>query len=121
MKYLKQFGIILVVSFIGELLAYFIPAPIPAGIYGIVIMFLCLVFKIIPLCAVKDGAHFLIDIMPVMFISPAVGIMEVAGIIKNSWIPYISIIVITTVLVMGVSGKVAELIIRVKQKKEAKS
>ena len=119
MKYLKQFGIILVVSFIGELLAYFVPAPIPAGIYGIIIMFLCLVIKIIPLEAVKDGAHFLIDIMPVMFISPAVGIMEVAGIIKAAWIPYISIIVITTVLVMGVSGKVAEIVIR-KQKKEVK-
>lgn len=121
MKYLKQFGIILVVSFIGELLAYFVPAPIPAGIYGIVIMFLCLVFKIIPLEAVKDGAHFLIDIMPVMFISPAVGIMEVAGIIKKAWVPYISIIVITTILVMGVSSKVAELVIRKKEKKEAKS
>ena len=54
--------------------------------------------RVAALEAVKDGAHFLIDIMPVMFISPAVGIMEVAGIIKNSWIPYISIIVITCII-----------------------
>lgn len=117
MKYLKQFGIILAVSFVGELLNYFIPLPIPAGIYGIVILFLGLLFKIIPLCWVKDAAHFLVDIMPIMFISPAVGLMETFGVIKTNWVPYISIIVISTVLVMGVSGKITQGVIRRKTKR----
>lgn len=121
MKYLKQFGIIIIISFIGEILAYYIPLPIPAGVYGIVIMFLCLMFKIIPLDAVKDAAHFLIDIMPVMFICPAVGLLNMIGVIKDKWIPYVSITVITTVLVMGVSGKVTELIIRYKKNRGQKS
>ncbi len=120
MKYLKQFGIILLVSFIGELLNYFIPLPIPAGIYGIVIMFLGLLFKIIPLDSVKDAGHFLVDIMPIMFISPAVGLMETWGLIKANWIPYISIIVISTVLVMFVSGKVTQLVMRRDAGKAAK-
>ena len=38
MKYLKQFGIILTISFIGEILYRVIPLPIPAGIYGIIAM-----------------------------------------------------------------------------------
>ena len=119
MKYLKQFGIILAISFAGELMNYFIPLPIPAGIYGIVILFLGLVFKIIPLAAVKDTAHFLVDIMPVMFISPAVGLMETMGLIKKVWIPYISVIVITTVVVMAVSGKITQWIIRRKRREGA--
>ena len=45
MKYLKQFGIILVISFVGEILNYLIPLPIPAGIYGIIILFFALMFK----------------------------------------------------------------------------
>ena len=120
MKYLKQFGIILLVSFAGELLNYFIPLPIPAGIYGIVIMFLGLVFKIIPLDSVKDVGHFLVDIMPIMFISPAVGLMETWGLIKSNWIPYISIIVISTVLVMVVSGKITQLVMCKTQRKATK-
>lgn len=120
MKYLKQFGIILVISFIGELLNYYVPLPIPAGIYGIVILFLGLLLRIIPLDAVKDTAHFLVDIMPIMFISPAVGLMETFGLIKSNWIPYISIIVISTVLVMVVSGWVTQAIIRAKAQKGAK-
>lgn len=121
MKYLKQFGIILLVSFVGELLNYFIPLPIPAGIYGIVIMFLGLLFKIIPLDSVRDAGHFLVDIMPIMFISPAVGLMETWGLIKSNWIPYISIIVISTILVIIVSGKITQWIMRRDQRKAAKN
>ncbi|MGN0375575.1 MAG: CidA/LrgA family protein, partial [Butyrivibrio sp.] len=117
MKYLKQFGIILLVSFAGELLNYIIPLPVPASIYGIVIMFLCLLFKIIPLDSVKDAGHFLVDIMPVMFIPPAVGVMEAWGLIKAQWIPYICITVISTIVVMGVSGKVTQTVIRHAKKK----
>ena len=42
MKYVKQFLIILAISLIGELLKYVLPLPIPASIYGMVILFICL-------------------------------------------------------------------------------
>ena len=70
MKYLKQFLIILTISFIGEILNKYIPLPVPASIYGIVIMLLCLLLKIIKLEQVKDAADFLIAIMPVMTLIP---------------------------------------------------
>ncbi len=117
MKILKQFGIILLVSAVGELMNYFIPLPIPASIYGIVIMFVCLMTGIIRLDSVKEAAHFLVEIMPVMFISPAVAIMESWNLIKADWVPYICITVISTVVVMGISGRVTQWVIRLKQKK----
>ena len=49
MKYLKQFGIILVLSFIGELLNHVLPLPVPSSIYGIILMFICLKTGLIPL------------------------------------------------------------------------
>ncbi len=59
MKYIKQFTIILVVSFIGELLNYLIPLPVPASIYGLVIMLICLLTGVIPLRhAVRDTGVF---------------------------------------------------------------
>ncbi len=75
MKYIGQFGIILVISFVGEILNYFIPLPVPASIYGLVIMFLCLHFGIIRVGTVKGTADFLIEIMPLMFIPAAVELM----------------------------------------------
>ena len=48
MKWMKQFGIILLISFVGEILEKWIPLPIPASIYGIILLFLCLKLNIIP-------------------------------------------------------------------------
>lgn len=120
MKYLKQFGIILVISFMGEVLNYLIPLPIPAGIYGIIILFLALEFKIIKLEAVYDVGTFLVEIMPVMFIPAAVGLMEAWGILRPSLLAYSVIMVITTVVVMAASGLVTQAIIKLKGKKEEK-
>ena len=41
-KYIKQFLIILLFTFLGEALAYLLPFPIPAAIYGLVLLFAAL-------------------------------------------------------------------------------
>ena len=110
MKYLKQFGIILLISFLGEILHHMIPLPVPASIYGIVIMFLCLQFKIIRPSAVEETGKFLIEIMPAMFIPAAVELMVSFQIIKSSCLQYAVIIVVSTVLVMAVSGRVTQFV-----------
>ena len=60
MKYIKQFGIILIFSFAGELLNYLIPLPIPASIYGIILVFFCLEVKLVPLDKVEEASIFMI-------------------------------------------------------------
>ena len=117
MKYLKQFLVILFLSFLGELFCYIIPLPIPASIYGIVFLFVGLVMGIIPYDAVKDVGHFLVDIMPVMFIPAAVGLMDSWEMIQPSIIPYFIITLVTTVVVMGVAGKVTQLFTKKKGEK----
>lgn len=119
MKFLKQFLIILFVSFLGEILNYLIPLPIPASIYGILIMFLALELHIIPLSAVRDAGRFLIEIMPVMFIPAAVGLLKAWGILKPNWLTYTLIMFATTFIVMILSGWVTQGVIRRGQKKEA--
>lgn len=120
MKYIKQFLIILLISFIGEGLNYLIPAPIPASIYGMVILFVCLCTKIIKLDDVKDTGLFLIEIMPLMFIPAGVGLMKSWGVLKPLIVPVLVITVVSLVAVMGVSGRVSQRIIGGK-KFEAKS
>ena len=111
MKYIREFGIIIVISLIGELLNYLIPLPIPSSIYGLVIMFLCLHFKIVKIADVKKTAVFLIEIMPLMFIPAAVGIIESWDIIKPNVIAYAIITIVSTVLVMAVAGRVTQFVI----------
>ncbi len=118
MKYVKQFVIILAFSFAGEILNYFIPLPIPASIYGIVLLFLFLELHIIPEKAVAETGMFLVNIMPILFIPAAVGLMDTWGILRSSWIWYLITIVISTVVVMAVSGCVTQLVRKRRKKDE---
>lgn len=120
MKYIKQFAIILAVSFIGELLAYFIPLAVPASIYGILLMFAGLKTGVVPHESVRDTGRFLIEIMPMMFIPAAVGLITAWKLIRQSWFAYIVITVITTVVVMAVSGLVTQAMLCVGRSREPK-
>ena len=116
MKWMKQFGIILLISFVGEILEKWIPLPIPASIYGIILLFLCLKLNNIPHEAVHETGKFLIEIMPLMFIPAAVGLLETWDVIAPAWLEYVAVTVISTWVVMIVSGRVTQFVIRRKRK-----
>lgn len=118
MKILKQFSLILLFSFLGEILHVLIPLPIPASVYGLVLLLAALILGICKIEHVKNAAEFLIEIMPVMFIPAAVGILTTWDILKPVWIPVALITVITTVLVMVVTGRVTQAVIRKNKRKD---
>ncbi len=120
MKFLNQFLIILALSFVGEALKYFLPLPVPASIYGMVLLFILLLTGLVKLEDVQDAGKFLIEIMPVMFIPAGVGLMESWGVLKPMLVPVVVIIVISLVLVMGISGRITQRVIRHSRKKEEK-
>ena len=117
MKYIKQFLVILTISFIGELLKYILPLPIPASIYGMALLFTGLMTGIIKLESVKETGKFLIEIMPVMFIPAGVGLMTSWGLLKPILIPVCIITVVTIVTVMAATGSVSQCIIRLNKEK----
>lgn len=110
MKFLRQFMIILLLSFLGEVLKMFIPLPIPASVYGLVLMLLCLVTGILKTSQVKEAAFFLIEIMPVMFIPAAAGLIDSWKVLQPLLLPILVITVVITILVMVVTGKIAQMI-----------
>ncbi len=112
MKYLKQFLIILVISLIGELLNKLLPLPVPASIYGMVILFIGLLSGVIKLSSVKEAGRFLIEIMPVMFIPAGVGLMSSWLNLKPIIIPVCIITVAAIFTVMIVSGHVTQFIVK---------
>ena len=102
--------IILLLSFLGEVLKMFIPLPIPASVYGLVLMLLCLVTGILKTSQVKEAAFFLIEIMPVMFIPAAAGLIDSWKVLQPLLLPILVITVVITIFVMVVTGKVAQMI-----------
>ncbi len=112
MKYVKQFLIILLISLIGELLKYFIPLPIPASIYGMVIMFVCLLTGIIKIDSVKETGKFMIEIMPIMFIPAGVGLITSWEVLQTVLLPACLITVVTLITVIVATGRISQRVIR---------
>lgn len=121
MKYLKQFLIILAISLIGEVLKAALPLPVPASIYGMVILFVCLMTGVIKLEAVKETGKFLIEIMPVMFIPAGVGLMSSWGVLKPMFVPVGVVTVVVLVAVMAVTGRVSQAVIKHGKSKDSKN
>lgn len=121
MKYLKQVSILFAFTFISEILNRIIPLPIPASIYGLVFLFLCLEFKIIIIDQIKDTADFLLAILPIMFVPSSVGFIKALPLMKKYGIQFLIIGVSTTFLVMIVSGLITQLILRIKKRFNKKS
>ena len=119
MKHIFNITLILGISFLGELLNHLIPLPIPVSIYGLVLMLIALCLKLIPEESIRSTGAFLIEIMPVMFIPAAVALMDSWGVLRDMLVPVLVIMVVSTFVVMGVTGLVTQAAIR-RSKKEGK-
>ena len=112
MKYFKQFGWIMIVTCIGEIMKYYIPLPIPASIYGLVLMMALLMTGVVKIEKdISSRNVFLIEIMSLMFIPAAVGIIESWDQLHRIIVPVSIITIITTFVVMIVSGKVTQYVL----------
>lgn len=110
MKYLKQISIILFFTFVGELLNKIIPLPIPTSIYGMLLLFLALVFKIIKLEQVSETADFMFSIMIILFIPASVGVIDVFFQYKPYILPIFLIIITSTFIAMLVTAKTSQVV-----------
>ena len=108
MKYLYQAGIIFLFTFLGEALATFIPFPIPAAIWGLLLLFLALCVKLVRVEQIKECSGFLAALLPVLFVAPTVNLMEQAKALLGSLPAVIVIILISTFLTFLVSGRVTQ-------------
>lgn len=108
MKYLYQAGIIFLFTFLGEALATFIPFPIPAAIWGLLLLFLALCVKLVRVEQIKECSGFLAALLPVLFVAPTVNLMEQAKALLGSLPAVIAILLISTFLTFLVSGRVTQ-------------
>lgn len=111
MRYVIQLFIIICFSFAGELMRRLLPFPIPASIYGIVLLFIALELKWVKVKQIREVSTTLIISMPVMFVPPAVGLISSWENIKDNWPEYLAITFASTFAVMAIAGWTTQRII----------
>lgn len=110
--YLKQSALIFGFTLLGEALSRLIPLPIPAAVYGLVLLFAALCLKIVKVEQISKVSDFLLTILPILFVSPAVNLLESWGILAPHILPIVLIVVASTVLVFIVAGLISQALCR---------
>ena len=103
----------------GEILHAVLPLPIPASVYGLILLLLALRFGIVKLEQVKDVGLFLTGIFPLLFVPAAAGVMELWAEMGNMLLPIIIAIVPVTVLVLASAGRTTQALTSRRKNKEA--
>lgn len=118
MKYIKQSAVILGITWVGEWMSETLPLPVPAGVYGLFLMLILFCTGVLRVEQVEEAGNFLLDIMPVLFVPAAVGLMESYEQIQRVLAPMMVICEVSTIVVMVVTGKVADGIMGRKDKEK---
>lgn len=93
---------------LGTGLKAIIPLPIPASMLGLALLFLALFFKIIKLEWVEQGATWLMAELLLFFVPSAVGVVNYQQMISMQGAEIVGLIVISTIIVMGMTALTAE-------------
>lgn len=112
MKYLKQLLIILAFTGLGELLAYLLPLPIPAAIYGLILLLTALCTGLLKPRHIDETARFLTSLLPLLFVAPTVNILSYWGVIAPNLVSICVIVAVSTVVVFAVAGFVTNLLLK---------
>ena len=108
MKYLSQFLIILGFTLAGEALQRWIPLPIPAAVYGLLLLFAALCLGLVKVKWVKETGNFLASLLPLLFVGPTVGIAEQWELVAPKLLPILLLLLASTVLTFAIAGGITQ-------------
>ena len=112
MKYLHQALILAAITFAAEIIKYLLPLPIPVSIYGLILLFLLLKTGILPLEKIEDVGNLLLELMPLLLVPASVSFVTALDTIQAMLLPVLIMGLVGTLLVMILTGWVAQAVIR---------
>lgn len=96
--------------FLGELLHYILPLPVPASVYGLVLLLAALKLGWVKLEQIKETGTFLTGIFPLLFVPAAAGVMELWAELGALLLPILIAVIPVTILVMVSAGRTTQAI-----------
>lgn len=104
----RGFAILLALQFVGEVISKGLSVPIPGNVIGMALMFLALATGLVPLEAIREASELLLSHMALFFIPAGVGVMVYFDLLAEQWLPIVVAMVVSTFVVMAVTGRVAQ-------------
>lgn len=94
---------------IGELVVWLTGIPVPSSIIGMLLLAAALKMRVIRLMWVDGVADFLVRNLGFFFVPAGVGLIKCLGLIKAEWLPIVAASVISTFVILAVTGWVHQI------------
>lgn len=104
MKIFRQLCIIFGILLLGHVFQQITGFPIPGTVLGLIILLICLLTGIVKIDMIEDISKFFLDNLAFFFVPGGVGLISSLGLIKNDWLPILMVIIISTMMVIVVTG-----------------
>ncbi len=111
MKYLHEAVIIAAVTFASEIIKFCIPLPIPASIYGLILLFILLKTGLLKLRQIEHVGGLLLDLMPLLLVPASVSFLTVLDTLQGMLLPVLLMGFLGTMAVMLITGRVCQAVI----------
>ena len=112
MKYLHEAVIIAAVTFAAEIIKFFTPLPVPASIYGLILLFVLLKSGVVKLEQIEHVGGLLLELMPLLLVPASVSFLTVLDTIQEVLLPVMIMGFVGTSAVMMITGRTAQALVR---------
>lgn len=111
MKYIRtigEIGFIAALSLIGQVMSSFFHLPLPGNLVGMFLLLFLLFSGLVKESQIQNGADFLLKYMSLFFIPAGVGLLAHWNIIEKEWLSWLLTVLLSTALVLMVTGKLVD-------------
>ncbi len=106
----RGLAILLLLQFLGELISVGWNLPIPGNVFGMGLLLIALNLRLVRTEWVEDAVEMLLSHLALFFVPAGVGVMVYFDLLADEWLPIAVSTVISTFVVMAVTGWVAKLL-----------
>lgn len=112
MKIFRQFVIVVLIAFSGEIINHFFNTPIPGNVLAMILLLIFLTTGFIKLSMIDKVTDFMLNHLALFFIAPGVSLIKNLDQLKEDWVAIITIVVASTIIIMAVTGLTIQFIMR---------
>ncbi|WP_337988231.1 CidA/LrgA family protein [Lysinibacillus macroides] len=109
-RIIVQIGILNIYYYLGVGIVSYLHIPLPGSIVGLLLLVLSLIFKLIKVEYIQDGAGFLIGVLTLFFILATVGVIDYPELMSGTGLLIILAVIASTLISIYVTGLLTQII-----------
>lgn len=104
MKLLTQIAVLFGICLLGEIISVILPFAFPATVISMILLFILLISGFLKTKQIQTTADFLMKNMALFLIPPGVGIISSLDLLGKNIVPFLIIVLITTILTFAAAA-----------------